>query len=410
MVDQNEYILGIDLGTTNSCSAMFINNKLEIIPDPATGKKIIPSVVCYMENNEVLVGQLAVQKQIEYSQSTIFESKRFIGHKFKDSEVQFDLEKQRLYVSVAEDTTTKKAIYVLKIGDEKDKKFVFPEDVASEIIKYIQRNAEKHLKKILNKEITIKKAVITVPTHYNEYRINTVKEAFKKTNLTVVNVIKEPEAIGIAYGYFHKKEKPTTILTIDIGGGTFGMSILQLQGDKHKIIGSEGSGHLGGDDFEKALRDHIITEMEKSKKYNNLDFKNRKDTNWVRAFLKIKEECSKVITELSKQKNVKFEIKQLDGKNDFTINISQDQYKKLTQSLLNKCETKLKNLFEKAEINKKKVKYSDVDEIVLVGGTTRAPNIKEILEKLFTGKQIFQNLNADEAVAQGAAIFAKNNK
>ena len=187
------------------------------------------------------------------------------------------------------------------------------------------------------------------------------------------------------------------------------MSILQLQGDKHKIIGSEGSGHLGGDDFEKALRDYIITEMEKSKKYN-LDFKNRKDTNWVRAFLKIKEESSKVITELSKQISVKFEIKQLDGKNDFTINISQDQYKKLTQSLLNKCETKLKNLFEKAEINKKKVKYSDVDEIVLVGGTTRAPNIKEILEKLFTGKQIFQNLNADEAVAQGAAIFAKNKK
>jgi len=185
------------------------------------------------------------------------------------------------------------------------------------------------------------------------------------------------------------------------------MSILKIQGDKYEIIGSEGSGHLGGDDFEKALRDYIITEMEKSKKYN-LDFKNRKDTNWVRAFLKIKEECSKVITELSKQKNVKFEIKQLDGKNDFTINISQDQYKKLTQSLLNKCETKLKNLFEKAEINKKKVKYSDVDEIVLVGGTTRAPNIKEILEKLFKGKQIFQNLNADEAVAQGAAISVKN--
>ena len=177
----NDYIIGIDLGTTNSCSAMFINNKLEIIPDPATGKKIIPSVVCYMEKNEVLVGQLAVQKQIEYSQSTIFESKRFIGHKFLDDEVQFDINNKRLYVSVTEDKDTKKAIYVLKIGDEKDKKFVFPEDVASEIIKYILRNAKKHLKNILNKEITIKKAVITVPTHYNDDRINTVKEAFKKS-------------------------------------------------------------------------------------------------------------------------------------------------------------------------------------------------------------------------------------
>ena len=208
---------------------------------------------------------------------------------------------------------------------------------------------------------------------------------------------------------FFKKEKQTTILTIDIGGGTFGMSILQLQGDTHKIIGSEGSGHLGGDDFEKALRDYIITEMEKSKKYN-LDFKNRKDINWVRAFLKIKEECSKAITELSKQKNVKFEIKQIDGKNDFTIDISQDKYKELTQNLLNKCETKLKLLFDKTEINKKKINYKDIDEIILVGGTTRAPHIQQILEKLFPGKQIFQNLNADEAVAQGAAIVGRDYK
>ena len=202
MTDKNDYIIGIDLGTTNSCSAMFINNKLEIIPDPATGKKIIPSVVCYMEKNEVLVGQLAVGKQIEYSQSTIFESKRFIGHKFKDSEVKFDLENKRLYVSVTEDKKTGKAAYRLKIGDEQVKNVVFPEDVASAIIKYIKKNAEKHLKNILNKEITINKAVITVPTHYNEDRIKVVKEAYKKANLTVESVIREPEAIGIAYGYF----------------------------------------------------------------------------------------------------------------------------------------------------------------------------------------------------------------
>jgi molecular chaperone DnaK len=292
MVDKNDYIIGIDFGTTNSSSAMFINNKLEIIPDQSTGKGIIPSVVCYMENNEVLVGDVSKQKQIEYSQSTIFQSKRYIGHKFNDQEVLYDVVHKRMYVTITEDEKTKKAIYVLKIGDEKDKKFVFPEDVASEIIKYILRNAKKHLKNILHKEITINKAVITVPTHYDNFRINTVKEAFKKANVNVVNVIKEPEAIGIAYGYFFKKEKQTTILTIDIGGGTFGMSILQLQGDTHKIIGSEGSGHLGGDDFEKALRDYIITEMEKSKKYN-LDFKNRKDINWVRAFLKQKKKVQK---------------------------------------------------------------------------------------------------------------------
>ena len=140
------------------------------------------------------------------------------------------------------------------------------------------------------------------------------------------------------------------------------MSILKIQGDKHDFFCSEGSGHLGGDDFEKALRDYIITEMRKLGKYK-LDFKNRKDINWVRAFLKIKEESSKVITELSIQKNVKFEIKQLDGKNDFAININQEKYKELTQPLLDKCEKKLQILMENA--NKKG--YKNINEILLVG-------------------------------------------
>ncbi len=130
-----------------------------------------------------------------------------------------------MYVTITEDEKTKKAMYVIKIGDVKNKKYLLPEDVASEIIKYIKENAEKHLNNIHYKKITIKNAVITVPTHFKDDRINAVKEAFKKANLNVVNVIKEPEAIGIAYGYSHKKEHLRTILIIDIGGGTFGMSI-----------------------------------------------------------------------------------------------------------------------------------------------------------------------------------------
>ena len=266
MENKSDYIIGIDFGTTNSCSAMFINNKLEVIPDQSTGKGIIPSVVCYMENNEVLVGQLALGKQIEYSQSTIFQSKRYIGHKFDDHEVLYDVVHKRMYVKITEDKKTKKAIYVLKIGNEKKKKYLLPEEVASEIIKYIKESAEKYLNDKHHKKITIKNAVITVPTHFNDYRIDTVKEAFKLANLNVVKVIKEPEAIGIAYGYSHKKKELTTILTIDIGGGTFGMSILKVQGEIYEIIGSIGSGHLGGDDFEKSLRDYIVQQIEKEKK------------------------------------------------------------------------------------------------------------------------------------------------
>jgi L1 cell adhesion molecule like protein len=403
---QNDYIIGIDLGTTNSCSAMFINNKLEVIPDKLTGQRIIPSAVCYMEN-QILVGKLALQKQIEYSQSTIFQSQRYIGHLFKDEEVQYDLKHRRMYVTITEDEKTKKAMYVVKIGDEKNKKHLLPEDVVSEIIKYIKENAENYLKNILHKKITIQNAVITVPAYFTDYRINAVKEAFKNSKLDVVNVIKEPEAIGIAYGYFHKKDKLTTIFIIDIGGGTFGMSILKIQGETYEFIDSEGSDHLGGDYFEKELRDYIVDQIEKQKKIN-LDFskdKIHKDEKWVRVLLKIKEETSRVISELSKQKNVKFEIKQLDGKNDFAIDISQEKYKELTKGLLDKCKRKITILFER--VNKKnKINYNNIDEIILVGGTTRAPNIQEILGKLFPKKPIFQNLNADEVVAQGAAISA----
>ena len=410
MVDKNDYIIGIDFGTTNSCSAMFINNKLEIIPDQLTGQKIIPSVVCYMENNEVLVGKLAEGKQTQYSQSTIFQSKRYIGHKFNDQEVQYDLQHKRMYVTIREDENTKKAKYFVKI-DQNNEKYVLPEEVASEIIKYIKENAEKRLNDILHKQITLSKAVITVPAHFNDYRINAVKEAYKKANLNVVNVIKEPEAIGIAYGHLHKKKEQTKILTIDIGGGTFGMAILKIQGDKYEIIGSEGSGHLGGDDFEKSLRDYIVEQIEKDKKMN-LDFsreKKWKDEKWVRVLSKIKEKTSTVISELSTKEKVKFEIKKLDGKNDFAIDISQDKYKELTKGLLVKCENKLKELFEKTD-KKHKIKFKDINEIILVGGTTKAKNIQKIFEKYFDKKTIFQTLNADEAVAQGAAIYAKNLK
>ena len=123
MVDKNEYIIGIDLGTTNSCSAMFINNKLEVIPDQVTGKRIIPSVVCYMENNQLLEGNVSEEEQVKYSQSTIFQSKRYIGHLFKDPEVQYDLQHKRMYVTITEDEKTKKVMYVVKIGDEKNKKY-----------------------------------------------------------------------------------------------------------------------------------------------------------------------------------------------------------------------------------------------------------------------------------------------
>ena len=144
----------------------------------------------------------------------------------------------------------------------------------------------------------------------------------------------------------------------------------------------------------------------------NLDFskeKKHKDKKWVEVLSKIKEKTSRVISELSTKEKVKFEIKKLDGKNDFAIDISQDKYKELTKGLLDKCEKKLKELFEKTD-KKHKIKFKDINEIILVGGTTKAKNIQKIFEKYFDKKTIFQTLNADEAVAQGAAIYAKNLK
>ena len=222
-MNKNECILGIDFGTTASCAAVYYNGRIEVIQDE-NGKRTIPSVVCYTKD-KTLIGENAEKNKIEYIRSTIYECKRFIGHLYRDYPIQRYLNKYA--VKIIEDPYTKKPQYEMKIGQNTVKKF--PREVALDIIKYIKRISELHIKRVFNNNVTIKEAVITVPYYLTEFRRNQMRKIAEEAGLTLLDVIIESHAAGIAYGYFRRNKIDETILLFDIGGGTCGVSVLDLK-------------------------------------------------------------------------------------------------------------------------------------------------------------------------------------
>ncbi len=389
-----DYILGIDFGTTLSCAAIIINDKLEVVQDPYSEERIIPSVVCYKENGQILVGTDALNNKIEYVQSTIFECKRFIGHKSDDETIQGDLKKWP--VPLVDDKESGYLIFVMKI-DGKEKR-ILPDDVMAELVNHLKNNAEKFIKKKINKEVKLKNAVITVPTHFKR-RVNKYRDIVeKKCNLKVLEVLREPVAAGVAFGYIHKSNKERKVLIFDVGGGTCGFSVIKIKEDDFKVLAITGEGHTGTEDFEKRLIDYIKKEIKKKKEFKNLDF-DKKDVKTFRAFLKIKEEAGKTVINLSMDKNVTFSIDDLYGNEDFSIKINRDFYISLCDDLWENINHSLEDAIKMAEL-----KHENITDIVLVGASSRTPGIHDFLKKKFPNKEPLQNINPNEAVAQGAAI------
>ena len=396
-MNQNECILGIDFGTTASCAAVYYNGRIEVIQDE-NGKRTIPSVVCYTKD-KTLVGENAEKNKIEYIRSTIYECKRFIGHLYTDQPIQRDLNKYA--VKIIEDPQTKKPQYEIKIGQKIVKKF--PTEVAIDIIKYIKRISELHIKKVFNNNVTIKNAVITVPFHLTEFRRNQMRKIAEAAGLTLLDVIKESDAAGIAYGYYRKNKIDETILLFDIGGGTCGVSVLDLKKNNEiKLLGVDGKGHAGGENFEERLRDYIKGEIKKKSEFQKLDF-TKHDKTTLRALTRIKEKTENVISQLSADKDATFSIAELDGEHDFELKITRDQYMKICDDLLRKCyEACTKAL------NNSTKKNDDITKIVLSGGSSRTPGIQDYLKKNFKKAVFSQEINADEACAQGAALVKSN--
>ena len=399
--NSKDYVLGIDLGTTNSCSAIMLKGKLEVIFDVVTQKKIIPSVICYKGDKEkdILIGESAVKNLKQYINSTIFESKRFLGHNYDDNVIKEDIKNSNVEIV----DNKNKPQYVLKINNKEIKR-IYPEDVSKELLKYFKTNAEKYIEEKEKLKKKINSAVITIPYHFSKERRKLMYETGKEV-FSNVDLIEEPIAIGLGYGDNHPCKEEKTFLFFDIGGGSFGISVFKIKGNNYDLLALEGGGHLGGENFNKALIDYVKKKISEDSKFNKEINFQKKDNKNLKILFEIKEKVNKVLSQLINDKNTKFIYEDLIDDQDFELVITQDYY----------CNTLCKDLWDKIykELDKvfiKDIKKEKIDEIILVGGSSRTPGIHDQIKKYFKKDMILQNVNVDEIVAKGTAVFKNNIK
>ncbi|MGI9027718.1 MAG: molecular chaperone DnaK [Candidatus Saccharimonadales bacterium] len=368
-------IIGIDLGTTNSAMAVMQGGKPEIIAN-SEGNRTTPSVVAINKNGERLVGQVANRQRVTNATNTIFGVKRLIGRKITDKEVQKDIELMPYKI--------KKANSHVKVSMA-DKDYS-PEEVSAMILSKLKADAEA----FLGQPVT--EAVITVPAYFDDSQRQATKDAGKIAGLEVKRIINEPTAAALAYGLDKGKEEK--IVVYDLGGGTFDVSILQLGDGVFEVLSTNGDTHLGGEDFDMRIVNHFVDAF---KKESGIDVKGDKA-----AMQRLKEEAEKAKKELSTTEaadiNLPFLTADADGPKHFEYKLTRAGLIELVQDLIDAtakpCEKALKDA---------KLKASDINEIVLVGGMTRMPAVVEKVKSIF-GKEPKQGVNPDEVVAIGAAI------
>ncbi len=368
-------IIGIDLGTTNSAVAYMVAGKPEVIAN-AEGNRTTPSVVAINKKGERLVGQVAQRQRVTNAKNTIYGVKRLIGRKFKDKEVQKDLD-----IMPYEIVNHKNGVAV-----KMDGKDYTPEEVSAMILSKIKADAEA----FLGEKVT--EAVITVPAYFDDSQRQATKDAGKIAGLEVKRIINEPTAAALAYGLDQKKEEK--IVVFDLGGGTFDVSVLELGDGVFEVKSTNGDTHLGGEDFDNVIVNYFIDEF---KKTDGIDLK--KDNA---AMQRLKDEAEKAKKELSSttetEINIPFITADADGPKHFELKLSRAKLEELVAPLLDRLNDPVKKALKDAKLDAK-----DINEVVLVGGMTRMPAVVERVKKLF-GKDPMQGVNPDEVVAIGAAI------
>ncbi len=373
-------IVGIDLGTTNSVIAVSEGSIPSIIPN-SEGNRLTPSVVSYNENGEALVGSLAKRQSVLNPENTIYSSKRYLGRKFTE------IKNETSYVSYKlEENSDGNIIIVCPLA----KKELHPEEVSAAILKKLATDAGK----FLNQEV--KQAVITVPAYFNDSQRLATKDAGRIAGLEVLRIINEPTAAALAYGL--NKRKNEIILIFDLGGGTFDVSILEVGEDVFEVLSTAGDTYLGGDDFDREIAKYIINDF---KEKEGVDLSKDKQ-----ALQRIIEASEKAKIELSSAKisniNIPFVYFDFEKKQPKNINIdlTRIKFEELISPLLLKCKKPIETALKDSKITKK-----DIDQIILVGGSTRIPSVKLMLTNLLN-KKLNESVNPDEVVALGAAIQA----
>ncbi len=379
---QGEKIIGIDLGTTNSVVAVMEGSEPKVIPN-AEGNRLTPSVVAFTDNDDTIVGEPARRQAVTNPKRTVYSVKRFMGRRHHEVENE---EKMVPYgVEGAADEYVR-----IKVGDKEHA----PQEVSAKVLRKLKESAESYLGQKVNK------AVITVPAYFNDAQRQATKDAGQIAGLEVARIINEPTAAALAYGL--DKSKDEKIIVFDLGGGTFDVSVLEVadSGDEEQesrvfqVISTSGDTQLGGDDFDEALIHHVADEF---KKENGIDLRDD-----PMALQRLQEACEKAKKELSTLPetdiNLPFITVADNVPKHLTMKVTRAKFEELIDSLVERCRQPVLRALEDAGFSP-----SDIDEVVLVGGSTRVPKVRELVKSVF-GKEPHQGVNPDEVVAVGAAI------
>ena len=372
--------IGIDLGTTYSCAAVYMNDNVEIIANDQ-GNRTTPSYVAFTAN-ERLVGNSAKNQVARNAVNTVFDAKRLIGRKFQDSEVQQDIKLWPFKVVAGPDN--KPMIVVTYKG--KEEKF-HPEQISSMILTKMKKVSEDFLGK------PVKDAVITVPAYFNDSQRQATKDAGHIADLNVLRIINEPTAAAIAYGLDQKQGVEKNVLIFDLGGGTFDVSLLTIEDGVFEVKATAGDTHLGGEDFDNKIVEYCTADFLKK---TGIDIRND-----PRAMRRLRTQCEKAKRTLSSNTHSSIEVDSLKNGEDYFTNLSRAKFESMCGDFFRKCLEPVKKVLNDSEIAK-----TDIHEVVLVGGSTRIPKVQSLLQEFFNGKALNKKINPDEAVAFGAAVQA----
>eukprot|EP00545_Synedropsis_sp_CCMP1620_P013401 CAMPEP_0119011214 /NCGR_PEP_ID=MMETSP1176-20130426/5525_1 /TAXON_ID=265551 /ORGANISM="Synedropsis recta cf, Strain CCMP1620" /LENGTH=612 /DNA_ID=CAMNT_0006964003 /DNA_START=102 /DNA_END=1940 /DNA_ORIENTATION=- len=368
--------IGIDLGTTYSCVAVWKVDRVEIIANDQ-GQRTTPSYVAFTDS-ERFIGDAAKSQAAKNPRNTVFDAKRLIGRKMTDPSVQKDISLWPFLVNGDQNDNP-----MIEVEYKGNKESFKPEQISSMVLTKMKSIAEAYLGK------DVDKAVITVPAYFNDAQRQATKDAGTIAGLEVLRIINEPTAAALAYG-LDKLDQQKMILVFDLGGGTFDVSLLELDDGIFEVKATAGDTHLGGEDFDNILVEHFAKEAKK---------KLRKDiTKDDRAMRRLRTACENLKRTLSSISESTIEIDGLAGGEDFSSKLSRARFESLCLDLFKKTLEPVKKVLADANVSKE-----EVDDIVLVGGSTRIPKVQSLLSEFFGGKQLSQSINPDEAVAFGAA-------
>jgi heat shock protein 1/8 len=372
--------IGIDLGTTYSCVGVFQNGRAEIIANDQ-GNRTTPSYVSFTDSDR-LIGDSAQNQSSMNPKNTVHDAKRLLGRNFDEKHVQDDI-KQWTF-DVIDDGNNKPKIQVDFKGERKD---FFPEEISAMVLTKMKEIAETYLGH------EVKDAVITVPAYFGDSQRQATKDAGVIAGLNVLRIINEPTAAAIAYGMDNKANVEKHVLIFDCGGGTHDVTLLSIEDGIFEVKATAGDSHLGGEDFDNMLLDHFVKEFKRKHKhdiYSN-----------PRAVRRLRTACERAKRNLSSSTQASIEIDSLFDGIDFISNITRARFEELCSDIFKRTMDPVEKVIQDAKMSKK-----DVDEIIIVGGSTRIPRIQKLLSEFFNGKELCKSLNPDEAVAIGATVQA----